>query len=428
MMKLAKTCFIAAVAAGATLSATAESAEGANAENCVAKDAMERPFKNYRFCVDSTKEPTDCMQLSEFELYGADGKLISPGKFELDFDGSGGDDDFGDGEKPECAVDGNLDTKWLDFRASHGGNAARRSAVWIQFKFAEPTKLSGYRWYTANDDEDRDPRDWRLLGSNDGVNWVVVDKVEDFEATSDRRELAYSARFGSVALVKTSTPEGWLDDYDAALKKAAAENKYVLADFSGSDWCYWCKRLDKEVFATDAFRKGAADKYVLLMVDTPLDKSLLTPKAAKENKKLAEKFNIHGFPTVIVLDSKGEEVLRTGYQDGGPENYLKMLEDEIRIAPEVKKYIKPIKDVLSRTEELLDNEIKAANEKLKMVLNEEVYPKHLPLFEKSIAEVKAMNVPEDLEERKKDLIEDAERQCDRMREEMEDYAEEKSNK
>ena len=134
--------------------------------------------------------------LSEFELLDADGKVIPAGKFELVYDGSGGDDNFGDGEKPGCAVDGNLDTKWLDFRAAHDRSAAHRSAVWIQFKFAEPTKLSGYRWYTANDDEDRDPRDWRLLGSNDGVNWVVVDKVEDFEAASDRKKLAFTARFG----------------------------------------------------------------------------------------------------------------------------------------------------------------------------------------------------------------------------------------
>ena len=156
------------------------------------KNQSKQPFRNYRFCVDRTKSPSDSTQLSEFELLDTDGKVIPSDKFELGFDGRGGDDNFGNGEKPECAVDGNLDTKWLDFRASAGGNAARRSAVWIQFKFVEPTKILGYRWYTANDDEDRDPRDWRLLGSNDGVNWVVVDKVEDFEATSDRKKLAFT--------------------------------------------------------------------------------------------------------------------------------------------------------------------------------------------------------------------------------------------
>ena len=159
------------------------------------KNQSKQPFRIYRFCVDRTKSPTDCMQLSEFELLDADGKVIPARKFKLGYDDSGGDDDFGDGEKPECAVDGDLDTKWLDFRADHDADAERRSAVWIQFTFAEPTKLSGYRWYTANDEEDRDPRGWRLLGSGDGVNWIVVDKVEDFEATSDRNKLAFTAHF-----------------------------------------------------------------------------------------------------------------------------------------------------------------------------------------------------------------------------------------
>jgi len=76
-----------------------------------------------------------------------------------------------------------------------GATAASRAAVWLQFKFAEPTKLSGYRWYTANDYEERDPRDWRFLGSNDGVNWLVVDMVYNFNATSDRNKLAFTAHF-----------------------------------------------------------------------------------------------------------------------------------------------------------------------------------------------------------------------------------------
>lgn len=145
---------------------------------------------------------------------------------------------------------------------------------------------------------------------------------------------------------KTSTPEGWLDDYEAALNKAAAENKHVLIDFSGSDWCGWCMALDEEVFSTDIFKKGAADKYVLLMVDSPRDGSLLSAKVAKQNPELVKKFDVNGFPTVIVLDPSGHEVLRTGYKDGGPEKYLEMLDEEIRLAPEIKRYVAPIEDVL----------------------------------------------------------------------------------
>ena len=154
------------------------------------KQLSNQSFKNYRFCVDRTKGPANCMQLSEFELLDADGKKFP--KFGFAF-ATSGDHNFGKGEKPRCAVDGNLDTKWCDFRAAHDADEASRSAVWIQFHFDEPTKISGYRWYTANDFEERDPRSWRLLGSDDEANWVLVDKVEDFEATSDRKALAYTA-------------------------------------------------------------------------------------------------------------------------------------------------------------------------------------------------------------------------------------------
>ena len=264
-----------------------------------------------------------------------------------------------------------------------------------------------------------------------------------------------TALFALAAFAKTSTPEGWLDDYDAALKKAAAENKHVVIDFSGSDWCGWCKRLDKEVFATDVFRKGAADKYVLLMVDSPSDKSLLTPEAAKNNPKLVEKYDIHGFPTVVVLDPKGEEVLRTGYQKGGPEKYLKMLDEEIRLGPEIKKYIKPIEDVLNRHDEQMRKDSNAAMEKVKAkfpkpdkkmskaerqkyqqdamdyaekVMLEEVYPKYVPLIEKTFAEAKEMKVPEALEERKKELIEEEEKHFDMLRKAIKEHAEKKSGK
>ena len=151
-----------------------------------------QPFKNYRFCVDSTKRPSDSMQLSEFELLDAGGERFSEFAFVF---ASTGDHNFGRGEKPRCAVDGNRDTKWLDFRAAHGADAASRASVWIQFHFDEPTKISGYRWYTANDFEERDPRSWRLLGSDDEVDWVLVDEVKDFQATSDRKALAFAAQF-----------------------------------------------------------------------------------------------------------------------------------------------------------------------------------------------------------------------------------------
>ena len=254
---------------------------------------------------------------------------------------------------------------------------------------------------------------------------------------------------------KTSTPEGWLDDYDAALKKAAEENKHVVVDFSGSDWCGWCQRLDREVFATDVFRKGAADKYVLLMIDSPSDQSLLTPEAAKRNPELVKKFNVHGFPTVVVLDPKGEVVLRTGYKKGGPEKYLRMLNEEIRLGPDIKKYIKPIEDVLNRYDDVLQKESDAVLEKAKekfpapakgasksekrkhmrkvqdyarKVMFEEVFAKYIPLLEKTFEEAKGMKVPEALEERKKDLIGEQEERFNQLKQAVKEFQADKKSK
>ncbi len=263
-----------------------------------------------------------------------------------------------------------------------------------------------------------------------------------------------AALFALAVYAKTSTPEGWLDDYDSAIAKAAAENKYIVADFSGSDWCGWCRRLDKEVFATDEFRKAAADKYILLMVDSPMEKSLLTPKAAKQNPKLVEKFGVRGFPTVIVLDPKGEEVCRLGYEKGGPAKYIEKLDAEIRDAPDVKKYIKPIEDVLNSHDDKMAEESRSVMEKVEakfpkpeegaskselrkyrraamkyaqQLMFEEVYSRYVPLYDKAFAEAKAMKVPENMESRKKDLIDEQESRFEMLKAALKAYEEAKKS-
>jgi protein disulfide-isomerase len=135
---------------------------------------------------------------------------------------------------------------------------------------------------------------------------------------------AVAAIAGTVSAA-TSTPAGWTDDFEAAKKQAAAENKLLLVDFSGSDWCGWCKKLDKEVFAKPEFLEGAKKDFVLVMVDSPSDKKLLSEKAAEQNPKLVEKYDVHGFPTVLVMDADGTVLEKTGYRDGGPEKYLEHL-------------------------------------------------------------------------------------------------------
>ena len=136
----------------------------------------------------------------------------------------------------------------------------------------------------------------------------------------------------------TSTPAGWTDDFEAAQKQAEREGKLLLVDFSGSDWCGWCKKLDKEVFAKPEFLKGVKKDFVLVMIDSPRDKSLLSEKAATQNPELQRKYRISGYPTVLIMDPAGEVLDKTGYRDGGAKAYVKYLMN-------VRKYSRVIVDM-----------------------------------------------------------------------------------
>ncbi len=117
----------------------------------------------------------------------------------------------------------------------------------------------------------------------------------------------------------------WLTQYDSALAQANAENKVVLMDFSGSDWCGWCKKLDREIFGTAEFMDYADKKLVLLKVDFP-KKARLSAEPEKQNMDLARKYGIEGFPTVILLDSAENVVGTLGYIQGGPKAFIAELE------------------------------------------------------------------------------------------------------
>lgn len=112
--------------------------------------------------------------------------------------------------------------------------------------------------------------------------------------------------------------DGWGTDYQAALAQAKSENKKILVDFTGSDWCGWCVKLDKDTFSQPKFKEFAAQNLVLLEVDFPNNKPQ-TDAVKKQNAELKDQFNVEGFPTLVLLDPSGKEVARNvGYLAGGP--------------------------------------------------------------------------------------------------------------
>mgnify|MGYP000926457401 CR=1 FL=1 len=126
--------------------------------------------------------------------------------------------------------------------------------------------------------------------------------------------------------LSTAAGDEWMTDFEAAKQKAAAENKDLLVDFTGSDWCGWCIKLVDEVFKHDVFKQGAADNFVLVELDFPQDKSKLDEATQKQNEMLQKKYSIQGFPTILLLDDQGRPYAQTGYQAGGPGKYLTHLD------------------------------------------------------------------------------------------------------
>ena len=101
----------------------------------------------------------------------------------------------------------------------------------------------------------------------------------------------------------------WLTDLPQAEAKAKAENKIVLMDFSGSDWCPECIALKKNVFDTKKFQAYAATNLVLVDVDFP-DKKPQPSNLKRANEELKDKYNVEPLPTLIVLDQNGKEMGR----------------------------------------------------------------------------------------------------------------------
>ena len=120
----------------------------------------------------------------------------------------------------------------------------------------------------------------------------------------------------------------WEENLETALQKAKAENKAVLVNFTGSDWCQWCIKLSDEVFSKSEFEDYAENNLILVRLDFPrsIEQSAETKKY---NNQLAQRYGVQGFPTVLLFNSQGQMVLQTGYQPGGPVTYISHLKNSL---------------------------------------------------------------------------------------------------
>jgi thioredoxin-related protein len=121
----------------------------------------------------------------------------------------------------------------------------------------------------------------------------------------------------------------WQTDFEKAKQSAQSEHKFILLNFSGSDWCGPCIRMRKEIFDTNVFEGFAKSHLVLVNADFPrLKKHALPTDIQQKNDQLADQYNKQGiFPLTVLLTSEGK-VLKTweGLPPASADEFTKQLQ------------------------------------------------------------------------------------------------------
>lgn len=132
-----------------------------------------------------------------------------------------------------------------------------------------------------------------------------------------------------LALVISSiaSAQNWETNWDEASTKAKQNNQNIILVFSGSDWCGPCIKLDREIWQSAEFQSFANEHWVLLRADFPRKKKNELPEIqVAENARLAEKYNEYGyFPLVVLLNSEGKVLGKTGYKNISVKGYIEEL-------------------------------------------------------------------------------------------------------
>jgi thioredoxin-related protein len=138
---------------------------------------------------------------------------------------------------------------------------------------------------------------------------------------------ALFACLAAFQLVAADAKLEWKKDLLKAKEQAKQENKLILLDFTGSDWCGWCIKLHHDTFSKQEWADYAKKNLVLVEVDFPHTKE--QPESLKNaNAALQSKYSVNGFPTIIVLKPDGTVVWKKeGYLSGGPKAMIDEIEN-----------------------------------------------------------------------------------------------------
>lgn len=136
--------------------------------------------------------------------------------------------------------------------------------------------------------------------------------------------------FAAFSFASQAQEQVWHTDLQKAVQLSEKSDKPLLLFFTGSDWCGWCIRLQKEVFKTAEFSEWAKSNVILVELDFPR-RTPITPELKKQNGELQQFFGVRGYPTIWLTNVNQnkkdknisfEKLGSTGYVAGGPTAWL----------------------------------------------------------------------------------------------------------
>jgi thioredoxin-related protein len=167
----------------------------------------------------------------------------------------------------------------------------------------------------------------------------------------------------------------WTMNYDKALELSQQTKLPILLNFTGSDWCGWCKLMEKNVFSQEAWQDYASENMILVTIDFPRDQSIVPPKYRERNDQLKNQYGITGYPTYVILDDDGKTIL--GKLGAGrnktPESFIKELKTLLKFRDtEIENFAKKLSPEQAQSYRTIITEIKNSRNELSQWLN--TYP------------------------------------------------------
>lgn len=196
---------------------------------------------------------------------------------------------------------------------------------------------------------------------------VKTPTQEETAAVDTEVEVTETAETATEPEEGTVMPEDdgiWTVNMDFAKKIAKEKDLNLLILFTGSDWCHWCKKLNEEVFSQDEFQQEVVKQFVPVKLDFP--SAVKFPEEIRKSYEAEmKKYGVRGYPTVVLTDCEGNAFAVCGYQPGGAEGYLTMLNNLVEGKKELDAKVAELKDGDAAAASELYNILEEYSEKFK---------------------------------------------------------------